>query len=63
MKHTNSTKSNLFPNKMYVKLNVLGALMMHRIGGEIHGTHIVAIDNSGSVNRALKFLHKLSNPT
>jgi hypothetical protein len=57
MKHTNSTESNLFPNKMYVKLNVLGALMMHRVGREIHCTDIVAVNNCGSVNRIVKLLH------
>jgi hypothetical protein len=32
MKHANNTKSNLFPKKMYVKLNVLRAPMIHRVG-------------------------------
>jgi hypothetical protein len=60
---TNSAKSNLFPHKMYVKFNVLGALMMYWVDGEINRTHIVAIDNSGVVEGTLKLLHKLTNPT
>jgi hypothetical protein len=63
MQHTNSAKSNLFLYKMYVKFNVLGALMIYWVGGEIDCTHIVAIDNSGSVEGTLKLLHKFTNPT
>ena len=51
MQHTNSTKSYLFPHKMYIKFNVLGALMMNWVGREVDCTHVVAIDNSGGVKR------------
>ena len=56
------TKSYLFPNKMDINLNVLGALMMNRVGGEIDRRDIITVDNRGLVNRRQELMEKLLEP-
>jgi hypothetical protein len=51
MKNSNVSKSHLFPNKMDVHLNMLGAAMVDRVGGEVDGGDVVAIDHGGFGNR------------
>jgi hypothetical protein len=41
MQHTNSTSRYAFPDKVKINLDVLGALMLHRIRREIHSTDVV----------------------
>jgi hypothetical protein len=35
MKNTNVAKGHLLPNELDVQLDVLGAAMMNRVGGEV----------------------------
>ena len=56
------TKSHLLPNKMDTNLNVLGALMMNRVGGEIDRRDIITVDNRGLVNRRQELMEKLLEP-
>jgi len=56
------TKSYLFPNKMDINLNVLGASMMNRVGGEVDRRNIVTVDNRGLVNRRQELMQKLTKP-
>ena len=51
VQNTNMAKSHLIPNKMDIKLNVLGATMMNRVGGEVDGEDVVAVDDRGLLNR------------
>jgi hypothetical protein len=60
MKNSNVTKGNLLSNKMEVDLNMLRPLMLHRIAGEVDSTDVVAIDQSSTARRALKFKEQLS---
>jgi hypothetical protein len=62
MKYTDSTNSNTFPDEMEVDLHMFGALMLHRVGGEVDGAHIVAVDEAGLVKRMMEFLEKLPQP-
>ena len=41
MKNTKLTQLNLLSNEVHIKLNVLGALMLHRIRREIGGRNII----------------------
>jgi hypothetical protein len=52
----------LFPNKMYVHLNMLGALMLHMITWEINGTDIVTIHQSGLRDRKVELQEKVTYP-
>jgi len=40
------TNGNLFADEMKINLNMLGALVLHRVSGEIHITDIVTIYKS-----------------
>jgi len=44
MQDMNITSSNLLPNEMEVNLDVLGALMLNRVGGHVDGANVVTID-------------------
>jgi hypothetical protein len=43
MKNTNSSGSNLVTNKVQINLDVLGALMLHRVGREINDIDVVVV--------------------
>jgi hypothetical protein len=52
----------LFRNKMNVHLNMLGALMLHRITREIDGTDIVTIHQSGLRDMKVELREKVVYP-
>jgi hypothetical protein len=62
MKYANSTNGHTFPDEMKVNLHMFGALMLHRVGGEIDSAHIVAVDKTGCGKRMMEFLEKLPQP-
>ena len=62
MQNTDMAKSHLIPNKMDIKLNVLGATMMNRVGGEVDGGDVVAVDYRGLLNRTRELVKKLTKP-
>jgi hypothetical protein len=62
MKYANSTNGNTFPDEMEVNLHMFGALMLYRVGGEVDGADIVAVDKAGFVKRMMEFLEKLPQP-
>jgi hypothetical protein len=62
MKYANSTNGNTFPDEMEVDLHMFGALMLYRVGGEVDGADIVAVDEAGFVKRVMEFLEKLPQP-
>src|SRR4051812_3775507 len=55
-------KSHLIPNKMDIKLNVLGATMMNRVGEGVDGGDVVAVDDRGLLNRTRELVKKLTKP-
>ena len=62
MQNPNLTEGNMLPNKVEINPNVLRALMLDRIGGEVDSTDVVTIDQGGSAERTAKLLQKLSQP-
>jgi hypothetical protein len=56
MKYTSFTEGNSITNKVEINLDMLGPLVLNRIGGHIHGTDIIAIDHGGTSGRMVKFL-------
>jgi hypothetical protein len=34
-----------FPHEVYVEIDVLRALVVYRVGGHVHGRHIVALSH------------------
>jgi len=49
MEYTNSPNGDAF-----------GALVLYRVGGEVDGADIVAVDKAGRGNGVMKFLKKLT---
>jgi hypothetical protein len=45
MQDANITDGNVFPDEVKVDLNMLCALVLNRVGGEIEGANVVAVDN------------------
>ena len=56
-------ESNPLTHEMKVDLDVLRALMLHGVGGEVHGAHVVAVDDRRSIRRTPKLVQKLAQPT
>jgi hypothetical protein len=44
---TNVSNSNTLADKVKINLNILGALVLNGVGGEVDGTDVVAVDQSG----------------
>jgi hypothetical protein len=53
MKNTDGADRDTFPNEVKVDLNMLGTLMLHRVGGEVDGTDIVAVDQCSPRRRRM----------
>jgi len=47
VKNADSTKSHSFSDEVKINLNVLGTLMLNRVGRHVHGADIVAVDQCG----------------
>jgi hypothetical protein len=43
----NIPNSNALVDKMKINLNMLGALVLNDVGGEVDGADVVAVDQSG----------------
>jgi hypothetical protein len=44
---TNVPDGNMLVDKVKINLNMLGALMLNGVGGEVDGADVVAVDQSG----------------
>jgi hypothetical protein len=47
---------------MQVNLHMLRPLMLNRVGGEVHGADVVAVDERALGERAVKLSQELSEP-
>ena len=62
MKDTKITNGNPLPDEVEVNLNMLGALMLNRIGGHVDCTDVVAIYQCSAAKRGVKLLKQLAQP-
>jgi hypothetical protein len=44
---TNVPDSNALADKVKINLNMLGALVLNGVGGEVDGAEVIAVDQSG----------------
>jgi hypothetical protein len=44
---TNVLDGNVLRDKVKINLNMLGALVLNGVGGEVDGTDVVIVDQSG----------------
>ena len=49
MQNTKITNGDSLPDEVKIDLNVLGALMLNRVGGHVDGTDVVTIHQCGVV--------------
>ena len=54
MENPNLTEGDTLPNKVEINLNVLRALMLDRIGGEVDSTDVVSINQGGTAKMVAK---------
>jgi hypothetical protein len=56
MEYRNNTGGDLVSDKVQIDLNILGALMLNRIGREIDNTYVVTVDERDLLNGLVKLL-------
>ena len=57
------TTRDLFLNKVYIHLNMLSALMLDGIAGEIDGTNVIAVHQSSLRKGEVKLQKEVAKPT
>ena len=62
MEDPNVADSDPVANEVQVDLHMLRPLMLNRVGGEIHGADVVAVDERALGERAMELRQELSEP-
>jgi hypothetical protein len=62
MKNSYVSDGNLLANEVEIELDMLCALMLDGVGGEVHGVDVVTIDQGTSRQRAVQLLEQLTKP-
>jgi hypothetical protein len=57
------TDGNAFPDEVEVDLDMLCALVLNGVGGEVDGADIVTVDESALRQRSMELLEELPEPT
>ena len=60
MKNSKITNGNPLPNEVEINLNMLGSLMLNRVGGHVDGADVVTIHQRSSAKRGMKLLKQLA---
>jgi hypothetical protein len=60
MEDADLTNDNLLSDKMKINLHMLGALILNRVGGEIHIADVVTVDKGALRQRGLELVEQLS---
>jgi hypothetical protein len=55
MQDTKITGSNPFSDEVKINLDVLGVLMLDRVGGHVDSTDVVTIHQCGATERGVEF--------
>ena len=63
MQDTDITNSNTLPHEVKIDLNVLGALMLDRVGGHVDSADVVTIDQRGALRSSMELKEKLTQPS
>lgn len=59
MQNTDMAERDFFPNEVNIQFYVLGMMMMHRFGREVHCGNVVAVHHHGVANAAVKLQEQL----
>jgi hypothetical protein len=60
---TNVFDDNVLTDKVKINLNMLGALMLNRVGGEGDGADVIVVDQSGLRQGSMQLHKQLMKPT
>ena len=63
MENPNVAHSHPVPNEVQVDLHMLRPLMLNRVGGEVHGADVVAVDERGLGEGEVKLRQELPKPS
>lgn len=63
MQDTNVTNLNFFVNKMDIKFNMFGSLMLDWVAREVDNRNIVTENHSRRANGKMKLKKEITNPT
>ena len=62
MQNTKITNGDSLPNEVKIDLNVLGSLMLNRVGGHVDSTNVVTIHQCGAPKRGMQLEKELAQP-
>jgi hypothetical protein len=62
MEYADLTDDDSLSDKMKINLHRFGALMLNGVGGEVHGTDVVTVDESAPRRRTLELMEQLAQP-
>ena len=63
MKNSKITNGNPLPNEVEINLNMLGSLMLNRVGGHVDSADVVTIHQRSSAKWGMKLLKQLAQPS
>jgi hypothetical protein len=63
MEDADLTNGNLLSDKMKINLHMLGALMLNRVGGEVHNADIITVDKCAPRRQGLELVEQLTQPS
>lgn len=62
MEYTYFANGDPFPDEVEVNFNMFCALVLHQIGGQIHRTYVITIDQSSGGDRLMEFKENITEP-
>lgn len=62
MQDTDIANGDVFPHEVEINLNVLGALVLNRVGGEVEGADVVTVDQGALCQRGVELHEELAEP-
>jgi hypothetical protein len=63
MEDTNLADDNLLSDKMKINFHMLDALMLNKVGGEVHNADVLTVDKGAPRRRSLELVEQLSQPS
>ena len=63
MENSNLAESHLLTDEVDVNLDVLGTVVVDRVGCHVDNADVVTVNDCGDLQRNMKFLKELSKPT
>ena len=62
MKNSKITNGNPLPDEVEINLNMLGSLMLNRVGGHVDNTDVVTVHQCSAAKRGVELQEELAQP-